>query len=123
MLPLLHHSALKGPLVRPARTPPPLLRLADTDYSSHCSPKLLNRTNAAYAKAREAGQLLLPTGKVNQVARFAAALPWMVRKAASEENLQKAWVANGLRDKPAGRRPSLTAIMNTLVRGAPAPPS
>jgi hypothetical protein len=92
-------------------------RLAGTDYTPHIHPGLLLSIVDAYTKARaKESPLRMPRAKMMQIAQYCAALPWMMNVARQADSLQSAFVQCGFRDVPAGTRPSLTGILNTLVR-------
>ena len=104
----------------PLRTPVcPLFatRLAGTDYTPHIDPALLRAIIAAYDGARAGAQpLKMPRVKMLQIAQYCAALPWMMGVARQADSMQSAFVRCGFREVAAGTWPSLTGILNTLVR-------
>ena len=53
--------------------------------------------------------------KMMQIAQYCAALPWLIG-VAQADSMQSVFVQCGFRDVAAGARPSLTGILNTLVR-------
>ena len=94
-----------------------LTRLAGEDYTAHIDEALFRIIVAAYQRASKLETpLKMPHAKMLQIAQYVAALPWMMGVARQADSMQSAFVQCGFRDVPAGTRPSLKGIMNTLVR-------